>query len=62
MCTLDMGALVLSWNKLRTHEKKYIFFGENDPICDSSRSNQRPLTDQITYITPHERAYFGVTI
>ena len=35
---------------LRIHERK-IIFSEN-PICDSSQSNQMPSTDQITEIAP----------
>ena len=34
-------------NMLRTHEEKISLFGEKNPICDSSRTNQ------ITEIAPN---------
>ena len=44
-------------NMVRTHEEKYIFFGDNTPICDCSRSNQMPLTGQLPEITPYVRDF-----
>ena len=36
-------------NMLRTHDQgKEVFSMKKNRICDSSRSNQMPLTDQIT--------------
>ena len=45
---------------LRMHEEKCIFSLKN-PICGCSRSNQMPITDQITEIAPYVRTYFCVT-
>ena len=43
--------------QLRTR-RKIDLFGEKSPICDYSRSDQMPLTDQITEIAPYVRTYF----
>ena len=43
---------------LRTHGGKYIFLLKKKSICDCSRSNQMPKTDQITDNVPNVRIYF----
>ena len=47
---------------LRVYERKQVFEEKKYPICDCSRSNQMPWTDQTTEIAPYERTYFWVTI
>ena len=36
-------------------------YGEKDPICDCSWSNQMPETDQVTEIAPYVLTDFRVT-
>ena len=38
--------------------KKIGLFGEKNPICDCSLSNQMPLKDRITDIVPYLRTLF----
>ena len=42
--------------------RKIDLFGEKNPNCDVSRSNQIPYSDQITEIDLYVRTYFWVTI
>ena len=38
---------MVTQNMLRKHERKYVASEKNNSICDTFRSNQMPLTDQI---------------
>ena len=41
-------------------QKKLGLFREKKSICDYSRSNQMPKTDQLTEIAPYVPIYFHV--
>ena len=39
---------MVAQNMLRTHEEKSLFREKKNTICDCSRTDEMPLTDQIT--------------
>ena len=51
--TLEFKGLILD----KKGRRKICLFLRKNLICDFSRANQMPLTDQITEITPTVRTY-----
>ena len=48
---------MVTHNMLRTHAGKEVFWDKKYPICDCSRTNQKPYAGQITEIAPYVRTY-----
>ena len=49
---------MVTQHMLRTHKEKISIFGETNPICNCSRSNRMPYTDQLADIDPYMQTYF----
>ena len=47
----------LNGNLLVFHKGKKVFSDNKYPICDCSRTNQKPYTGKIAEIAPDERTY-----
>ena len=48
---------LVTHSMLRAHEGKWAISDKKYPICDCSRTNQKPYTGQITEIAPDVRTY-----